>query len=183
MSSPVATAWVRLELDVRRFEEGPHAWALRRAEEDGVVLTTMAALGDTEEHRHALWALNRECAADIPGRGGFPTYDEYVEDRLAVPDYRPDGVVVALDGERWVGLSATSLRTDAELGAGRYAFNEMTGVLRSHRRHGLGTAMKLHGIRFVRARRYRTLRTLHHPANTAAIAMNLRLGFTKPPGP
>lgn len=177
------TAWVRLELDLSGFDETPHLPALERAADEGIVLTTMAALGDTEQHRRALWELNRTCAADIPGRGGFPSYEEYAVDRLGVASYRPDGVVVALDGDRWVGLSATSLRVDDDLGVGRYAFNEMTGVIGSHRGRGLGTAMKVHAIRFARAKRYRLMRTIHHPDNLAAIRMNLRLGFTKPPGP
>ena len=181
MSRPRTTAWVRLQLDVRHFDETPHLWALERAEADGITLTTMAGLGDGPEARRSLWALNRDCAADMPERGDFPTYEEYVADRLEVPSYRPEGVVVALHGDEWVGLSATSLRRDEGLGEGRYAFAEMTGVRRDHRGTGLSLAMKILAIRFVRAKRYRWLRTFQHPENRPAIAMNLRLGFEKPP--
>lgn len=177
------TAWVRLELDVSGFDEEPHRWALDNAAAGGIALSTMAELGDTDANRRALWDLNRECAADIPGRGEFPCFEEYVEDRLEVASYRPAGVVVALDGDRWVGMSGTSLRADDDLGAGRYAFNEITGVLRSHRGRGLGTATKLHAIRFAREKRYRLMRTIHHPDNAAAIRMNLRLGYTLPEEP
>lgn len=177
---PRTTAWVRLQLDTRGFDEEPHRWALERAERDGVVLTTMADLGDGDGERRALWALNRACAADMPERATFPDYDEYVADRLQVPSYRPDGVVVARHEGRWVGLCATSLRADE--GEGRYAFSEITGVVADHRRRGLGLAMKLHAVRFVRERRYRWLRTFAHPDNHAAIALNLRLGYEKPPG-
>lgn len=183
MSRPRTTAWVRLQLDVSAFDEAPHRWALERAETAGITLTTMAELGDGPDARHALWTLHRDCAADMPERDAFPTFEEYDAERLEVASYRPDGVVVALLGEEWVGLSITSLRSDDDLDEGRYAFSEMTGVRRDHRGRGLSLAMKLHAIRFVRARRYRWLRTFQHPENRPAIAMNLRLGFEKPPEP
>ena len=177
-----AVPWVRLRLDVTRFVEEPHRWALERAAADGIVITTMAELGDDLAVRRALWRLDRDCSADIPGRAGFPSFEQYAAERLARRSYRPAGVVVAVAGEEWVAVSATTLRPDGDLGEGRYAFSEMTGVRRDHRGHGLGVAVKLHAIRFVRASRYRWLRTLHHPEATAAIAMNKRLGFTLPPG-
>lgn len=177
------TAWVRLELDLAGFDEEPYRWTLERAAADGIVLTTMAELGDTAEHRRALWSLNRECAADIPQREEFPPFEEYAADRLEVASYRPAGVAIAVDRGRWVALSGTSLRADDDLGAGRYAFSEITGVVGSHRRRSLGTAVKLLTIRFAREQGYRLMRTIHHPDSTAAIGMNLRLGFTKPPGP
>jgi hypothetical protein len=57
------------------------------------------------------------------------------------------------------------------------AFNEMTGVLTEHRGQGLSPAMKVLGIRVVRSRDLRWLRTVHHPDNTPAFSMNRRLGF------
>jgi len=69
-------------------------------------------------------------------------------------------------------MAATSLRP-----AHGHAVNEMTGVLTEHRGQGLSLAMKVLGIRVVRSRNLRWLRTVHHPDNTPAISMNRRLGF------
>jgi GNAT superfamily N-acetyltransferase len=164
--------WVRLELDVDDFDEAAFEPYLTRARESGIGFTTMAEAGDTEEHRRALYELNRTCSADIPDRGDFYTYDDYVAQRVEVPSFDPAGVVLATHQGAWVGMSTTSLHP-----AEGYAFSEMTGVLAPYRGRGLSLALKLLAIRFVRAAGYRRLATFHHPRNASAIAMNRRLGF------
>jgi predicted GNAT superfamily acetyltransferase len=86
--------------------------------------------------------------------------------------YDPRGVTLALDAGAWVGMTMTSLHKRQ-----RYAFSEMTGVLRSHRRQGMSLALKVLAIDFARDSGMRWLRTFHHPANDVAILMNRRLGF------
>lgn len=164
--------WVRLELDVERFDDAEFEPHLRRARLASTGFTTVAELGDTAEHRRALYDLNRTCSADIPDRGSFYTYAEYVTQRIDVPTFDPAGVVLATRDGAWIGMSATSLHPDEG-----YAFSEMTGVLAPHRGQGLSLALKLLAIRFVRSSGYRRLVAFHHPGNTAAIAMNRRLGF------
>lgn len=169
--------WVRLELGVETFNDATFQPYLQRAQTSGVRFTTMAEAGDTVDHRRALYELNRTCSADIPGRGTFYTYDEYVEQRIEVPTFDPRGVVLAIRDKSWIGMSATSLHP-----AKGYAFAEMTGVLAPYRGRGLSLALKLLAIRFVRASGYRRLVTFHHPRNTSAIAMNRRLGFVDAAG-
>ena len=132
--------------------------------------TTMAELGDTPAHRRRLYELNKACSADIPDRGEFYSYDEYVAQRIEVAGFVPEGVVLAIDDGAWVGMSATS-KHPAE------CFTEMTGVLAPYCGRGLSLALKLLAIRFVRESGHRWLRTFHHPRNAAAIGMNRRLGF------
>lgn len=164
--------WVRLELDVGRFDEAAFVPCLDRARSSGVELTTLAALGDTPGHRRALYTLNRTCSADIPERGAFYTYEEYVAERIEVATFEPRGVVIARHGGEWVGMSAVSLRPERG-----FAFSEMTGVLAPYRGRGLSLALKLLAIRFAREAGYVRLVAFHHPRNEAAIAMNRRLGF------
>ncbi|WP_433169015.1 GNAT family N-acetyltransferase [Kribbella sp. CA-247076] len=165
-------AWVRLRLDLTTFDPAPYREYAERARTDGITFTSLAALGDTAEHRHRLYQLNKTCSADIPERGEFFTYDEYVATRLDVPAFRADGVLLALDGPDWVGLSMVSLHP----GDG-CAFNDMTGLLRDYRGRGLSLALKLLAVDFARRSGLPVLRTMHHPANASAIAMNRRLGF------
>ncbi|SIR68242.1 GNAT family N-acetyltransferase [Micromonospora avicenniae] len=164
--------WVRLQLDIDGFDDEAFEPYLRRARESGIDLTTMAELGDTPQHRWALYELNKTCSADIPDRGEFYTYEEYLTQRVDVPAFDPGGVILALRGDDWIGMSSTSLHPDKG-----YAFSEMTGVLAPYRGQGLSLAMKLLAIRFVRSSGYRWLATIHHPRNASAIAMNRRLGF------
>lgn len=166
------TDWVRLQLDTDGFADAEFEPYLRQAGASGIGFTSMAELGDTPDHRQRLYELNRTCSADIPERGEFFTYDEYVAQRIAVlaTDWR--GVVLASDGDTWIGMAATSAHPDRG-----YAFNQMTGVLAPYRGRGLSLALKLLAIRYVRTAGLRWLATFHHPGNAVAIAMNRRLGF------
>ncbi|MFD4858052.1 GNAT family N-acetyltransferase [Streptomyces atratus] len=166
----MAGQWVELELDVSAFDADRFEAYVTRCRAGGIRLTTLAELGDTPEHRRVLYELNKECAGDIPERGEFYSFDEYTERRLEVPSYDPRGVVIALDGEAWIGMAATSDH-------GGFVFNEMTGVKAEYRGRGVSIAMKTFGMGFVRMCGARTIRTFHHPANTSAIAMNRTMGF------
>jgi hypothetical protein len=166
----MADQWVKLELDVASFNECHFAKYVTRCRADGIRLTTLTKLGDTPEHRRALYELNKECSADIPERGEFYSYEEYAERRFAVASYDPRGVVIALDSDIWVGMAATSAHGD-------FVFNEMTGVRASHRGRGISIAMKTFGMRFVRECGASKVRTFHHPLNESAISMNRKMGF------
>jgi GNAT superfamily N-acetyltransferase len=132
----------------------------------------MDLLGDTHEHRKRLYELNKLCSQDIPGRAPFYTWEEYRLARLEVPRYNPAGVVVALNGGDWIGLSALSDWPDKG-----FMFAEMTGVVREFRRRGLAIAMKILGIRFAKALGVDRILTLHAAENEAPILLNLSLGF------
>lgn len=165
--------WLRLQLDLDAFDDTWFRPLVRRCRDDGIDFTTMGELGDTPEQRRALYELNKTCSADIPERGEFHTFEEYVDQRIETASHDPHGVVLALREDVWVGMAATSLHR-----AEGFAFSQMTGVLAGHRGRGLSLAMKLLAIDFARSRGMRWLRTFHHPANVAASGMNRRLGFT-----
>jgi RimJ/RimL family protein N-acetyltransferase len=168
----MAIEWVRLELDTRSFDRSPFLPTVDAVVAAGVSLTTLAALGDTDVNRRRLYELNAECSADIPDRGPFHSWDDYARLRLDVPSFDPGGVVLALDGDEWIGLSASSDHRE-----NGFVFNEMTGVTRPHRRRGIALAMKVTGLDFAVQLEVARVRTLHHPANTGMISLNRRLGF------
>lgn len=163
---PRTTEWVQLELptDV--------ALPASPALPSGVSLASIAELGDTEQLRRLVYELNKECAADIPGRGEFFSYDEYIQRRFAADGYQPEGAILALDGDALIGLCVISYVPGRE-----WAFIEMTGVRRSHRRRGLATALKTAAIRQARGWGVSTVRTVHHRGNTPIITANRVLGF------
>lgn len=167
----MAPDWVRLTLKVDSFEDRAFDHVFDRCSKEGIVLTTMTALGDHEANHRRLYELNRVCSADIPERGEFYTYDEYRTSRIE-RDYEPSTTVIALDDNTWVGMSAASDHRDE-----CFFCNEMTGVIRSHRGRGIALAMKVMVIRLVRDLDVPEIRTLHHPDNHAPIALNRRLGY------
>jgi RimJ/RimL family protein N-acetyltransferase len=165
--------WVRLELDLTGFEAPPIDPEVQRSD---VRLTTLAELGDNGDTRYRLFQLNRECSADIPGRGPFHTWEEYRRLRLEVPWFDPHGVSLAVDGDGWVGMAAFTVHPQRDDGGG-YLFSEMTGVVRRWHRRGLATALKAHNLDLAQRSGLPTIRTVHHPGNTAMISLNRGLGF------
>ena len=173
MSTSGTSPVVKLQLDVQSFDA--HLWQhyISSNEESGIGFHTLAELGDTEANRKRLYELNKTCSADIPGRGPFYSYEQYRTDRLQTDTYTPAGIILAAEGETWVGMSAASHHKEQG-----YVFNEMTGVLREYRRRGIATALKVLSIQFAASLGVPVIHTFHAAANVAAIAMNRRLGYT-----
>ncbi|MER5764336.1 GNAT family N-acetyltransferase [Streptomyces sp. NPDC002082] len=169
----MSVPWVRLELTVRTFDSARFTPYVDRCRAEGFSFTTLARLGDAEDARRRLYELNKECSADIPERGAFYSYEAYARLRFASPSYDPAGIIVARgqDGT-WAGMAATSLHL-----SDGFAFNEMTGVRAPYRGRGISLAMKTLGIAFADHHAAPLIRTMHHPANTSAIAMNRTLGY------
>jgi hypothetical protein len=61
--------WLRLRLDLDKFDDAQFVAYQRRCQQSGINFTTIANLGDTSECRRALYELNKTCSADIPERG------------------------------------------------------------------------------------------------------------------
>ena len=117
----MAVEWVRLQLDLEAFEDARFEPYLQGCRQSGIDFTTMADLGDTADCRRSLYELNKTCSADIPERGEFYTFDEYLNDRIEIPTYHPRGVVLAISNGVWIGMAATSLRP-----SDGYAFSKMS---------------------------------------------------------
>ena len=167
MMKSMSVAWVRLSLSLDDEASATPTRSLA-----GLTITSLQELGDSESHRHLVYDLNRACSADIPGRGDFFTFEEYVPLRFDAPGARLDGIVLALDHDRAVGLCQLTCPPGR-----RWAFIEMTGVLRPYRRQGVATAMKLRALATARTWGCSEVRTLNHPSNASIIAANRSLGF------
>lgn len=164
--------WCKLSLDLDSFDETPFRATLEGHLAAGLRFEDFTHLGDGNENRRRLHELNKACSRDIPNRGEFYTLQEYVAQRIEVPSFMPDGVIIALDGDEWVGMCALS----DHLAEG-YMFVEMTGVRAEYRKRGIALAMKVLALRFARAAGAPAVRTFHHRENLPAIRANLKLGF------
>lgn len=160
------------QLDLATFDDTPFVSYLTRNKLQGIRFHTLAGLGDTLENRRKLYELNKQCSADIPGRGKFFTFENYCKVRFNSPFYRPEGVIVALHNDAWVGLTAVTYHP-----AGNFCFNEMTGVLRAYRGRGIAKALKLVGIRFAHTIGAATVRTFNDADNHGILAVNRQLGY------
>jgi GNAT superfamily N-acetyltransferase len=166
-------------LDLTTFDEQPFVAVLERARDDGIRFFSLADLGEvTEEVQRKLYELNRVTGLDNPGnRGVFPPFEAFRLNVFEASWFRPDGQILAADGERWVGLAAIAFYPIAN-----YSYNAFTGVLREYRGRGLACALKLMAIR--RARQYGAtrIRTDNDSQNAPMLAVNRKLGYQPEPG-
>jgi RimJ/RimL family protein N-acetyltransferase len=159
-------------LDPATFNDAPFVDYLSRNEAGGIRFTTLADLGDKLENRRLLYELNKTCSADIPGRDPFFTFEEFCQWRFESQAYTASGVILALDGNRWVGLSAATHHQKEN-----FVFNEMTGVIPQYRRRGLAIALKLLVVQFARAVGVDLIRTFNDSMNEPMLAVNRRMGY------
>lgn len=165
-------------LDLATFDETPFAAKLAEAQATGIRFASLAELGDTQEARHKLHALNEEAALDVPGSDHTPRpYDAFAAQILAARWFRPEGQIAALDGEEWVGLGAVGIFDETHS-----AYNMFTGVRRSHRGRGIAQALKLLVIRYARQSGATYIRTNNDSENAPMLAVNRKLGYKPEPG-
>ncbi|MGI9622693.1 MAG: hypothetical protein ACR2PK_07645 [Acidimicrobiales bacterium] len=104
----------------------------------------MAELGDSDESRYRLFELNRECSADIPGRGPFHPWEQYRERRLEVPWFDAHGVSIAVDEEDWAGMAAFTAHPGLQGDGHLFGYPEVTNEIKA-KILGLNAA-KLYGV-------------------------------------
>ncbi len=85
--------------------------------------------------------------------------------------------MLARDGDAWIGMSATPDRRSSG-----FVLHEMTGVRAAYRGRGVAIAMKVLGVGLAGLCGVGRVRTVHHPANVRAIAVNRTLGYVDTEG-
>lgn len=168
----------RSTADLRTFD--PRSWAplLESVADRGIEITSVAELRD----QHADWVerlhdLYTEIEADIPSSFSIQPIPEglfrsqALESRQAVLD----GFFVALDADRWVGLTEVrSLEGESDV-----LIQELTGVVSDCRRRGIATALKVTGMAWAKEQGYASVRTFNAQSNTGMLAVNEALGFER----
>jgi mycothiol synthase len=159
--------------DFERFEATE-----RRVKESGIELVNVPDLParDPDWKRH-WYELEAECWMDVPlpepptvGR-----FEEFVS-RFESPNYDPKAHFIAVDGGRYVGLTGMWVSKVEP----HKLYTGLTGVVRSHRRRGIATALKVNGIRYARDCGATVVET-DNEENNPMFALNLALGFVAQP--
>jgi len=167
------------ELRVDAFDFAPFEGVWKRMAAQRVEIVPLSTLQERDpDWPTHLWQLWTELARDVPSPDPITPrpLEQFLKERVEHPDYRPEFWFIALDGERWVGgsnlwpIGPDPTRIDTGL----------TGVLRSHRRQGICTALKLSGFAYARERGVRTIVT-DNEENNPMYAINLKLGFEPRP--
>ena len=165
-------------INPQRFETGSLRSTVDRVTAAGLALVPLAEL--TSHHPEwidRLYRLYAAIEADMP----FPIAErpnpvavfraEVVDSDLAIPE----ASFVAVDGDDWVGL--TELRRVTREPS--WLNQELTGVLRSHLRRGIATALKVEGLEWAKAHGFERLRTWNDSRNPGMLAINTGLGMAR----
>jgi GNAT superfamily N-acetyltransferase len=167
-------------LDLAAFDETPFADLLARAEREGFRFFSLAELEDAATARERLHTLHAQTAADVPGtHDAFPTLGAYEEQLATSKSHQPAGILLAADGDEWVGLAVVTFTPGED---NDQAYNAHTGVLRSHRGRGVAQALKLLSVRAARAMGAKSVRTDNDETNAPMLAINRKLGYVPQPG-
>ncbi|MBP2020039.1 GNAT superfamily N-acetyltransferase [Symbiobacterium terraclitae] len=169
--------WVS-ELDLARCNFAPFAGYAKRVEAAGIRLVQLPELQSTPDWQHRLRTLYNALQADVPDIDpAFPlTAEMFRENYMGRTSYMPEGHFIALEGDRWIGLSTLWKGTEpGQMNVG------LTGVLPEYRRRGIALALKLRAMAWARGQGVTRLRTNNDSVNRPILALNERLGFVKEP--
>ena len=166
-------------LESSTFDASRFAEKLADVKRSGIVIKTLQELSEEDaDWRRKLYELEWECVQDVPSTDPLTKqpFEQFEKRTLGSPSLLPDAWFVAVDGDQYVGLSVLwkNLATNRLLETG------LTGVVRSHRRRGIATAMKVRAIQYAQAHGGAAIET-DNEENNPMFQLNLQLGFEPQP--
>lgn len=98
-------------------------------------------------------------------------FEQFREDVLDNPAFLPDSLIIAVDGERWIGVTHL---TQSEPGL---MYKQFTGVIRPYRGRGIALALKLVAIAVCQEHQATQVKTINDAQNAPMLAINRKLGY------
>ncbi|MFF2890232.1 GNAT family N-acetyltransferase [Paenibacillus sp. NPDC057967] len=139
---------------------------------NGLRLLTLAE-EPGEESERKLYELGCATLRDVPSfLGDVPDFIEWKKWNLQVDGFTPELVLIAADGDRFVGMTNVLYNTTTN---GLY--HEFTGVDRAYRGKKVALALKLETIRAGKRRGADYVRTDNDSMNAPILTINRKLGY------
>jgi DNA-binding transcriptional MerR regulator/GNAT superfamily N-acetyltransferase len=168
---------VHYALDLAAFDEAPFLDDLRALEAQGIQFTSLAAFEDTPETRRKLYNLNISYVMDHANMAPPWTFAGFEEFVIGAPWFKPEGQLLAVDGDQWVGMAPVSVLPDEQT-----AHNLYTGVLPAYRGRKIATSLKVLGARYARQNGAQKLIAGNNLRNIPILAINRKMGYKPQPG-
>lgn len=166
-------------LDLTTVDPQCAAAAADRMRQQGITILAYPELAATDPHcQRKCYAMQGESMTGMPA-GGERTrqsFEQYVQQIFENAAFMPEAFFVALDQGRYVGLSNLTNGNDDPT----RLTTDYTGVIPSHRRRGIATALKLRCLQYAKANGAKTIVTSNDATNPM-YELNLKLGFKPMP--
>jgi mycothiol synthase len=166
-------------LDIVAFDPAAFAGEIERVEGEGIRLNAWSELSNLPDAERRYYDLSNIVEKDVP----FPDpqtespFEIWRKRMFESPRFLPECNVIALDGDRWVGMS-NMWKEDKE---GRVETG-LTGVLREYRKRGIASAVKVRCIAEAKRLGFTETITWNEENNTGMLGINIRFGFEMRPG-
>ena len=162
------------ELDLSMFEPAKFAEVVTKVRETGIEILPASELSKRDpDWMRKTWELHGEIIPDVPDDDVLHNepFTEF-EKSFKHPDFIPEGYFLALDGDRYVGMSSVWNRRVKK----GEVYTRLTGVVRSHRRRGIATALKVRAHEFAKEWGASVIVT-DNEENNPMYDLNVQLGF------
>jgi mycothiol synthase len=167
-------------ITLAEFDPAGFADVVERVRESGIRIVPLSTLKEEDpEWREKLYELDWVISQDVPEVDEIKkrTFEVFCRQTFDKPTFFPEGFFVALDGDDYVGLSMLELN----LADPTKLQTDLTGVIRSHRRRGLATALKVHALSKAKTTGAQFVDTDNEEKNPM-YTLNVKLGFKPTPG-
>lgn len=167
--------WWDSKLALADFAPGDYAPLLAKLAGEGVEIITAAELATRDpDWRRSIFLVDREATLDEPQPSPSTpiSFEEYCKLVYDNPHFRAERVFVAVDGAQVVGMTELPINPIDP----RNLQTGFTGILRSHRRRGIATALKAVALTYAKQLDVITVST-GNEENNPMYQLNLRMGF------
>jgi GNAT superfamily N-acetyltransferase len=167
-------------LTLAAFDPSGFADVVERVSESGIRIVTLAELRENDpEWRKKLYELDWLLSLDVPeiDEPKKREFEVYCRQTFDKPTFFPEAFFVALDSDEYVGVSMLELN----LADPTKLQTDLTGVVRSHRRRGIATALKVRALSKAKTTEAQYVDTDNEEKNPM-YTLNVKLGFEPTPG-
>ena len=173
---------IKSYVDVRTFDRSAFAGAIEQVRGSGIRLVTIGELltGRDEAAREAFWRSLYEAEApmweDVPWAEPVPhwPYEKFHTMMVESGKLAADASIVALDGDRIVGLTTTARERER-------GYTWLTGTAREYRGRKIALALKVEMLARAGEAGLRWMLTANDEPNKAMRGINAKLGYVMLP--